>query len=363
MVLDREIIALKPGGYISEFDILYPPEPRLIRKSLEKTLNPLCIVTNPTYGGLILPEDYLYTLIDSLELHKGILLLDNAWGHGGLDIYMPAQDKCLAVATRSSHKVDGAPQPISLMILINVNEDFQNCLEISRSMLETTSPPFKSLFFTGGIYELLGRGLEDYLMTFSLEFRDKLKEAGLFIMEENNLKLPSYLEGTSIDPRQIMINTQGKCGYKVAERLYKSGCVVERAGLESIELLVTLSLLDKYFTDRGILDYFSSLIVEAIKESEFNSFEKIDLEFENISNYEVVKKVEGAPKCLPLEKAVGKCLYQAIVPYPPGIPIALPGALLTKEIADYVKTVVAMSGHVLGIIHHGGELKVPTISE
>jgi lysine decarboxylase len=363
MVLDREIIALKPGGYISEFDVLYPPEPELVRKSLKKAFNPLCIITNPTYGGLILPKEYLCVLVDSVKLQKGVLLLDNAWGHGGLKTYVPLQDKCLAVATRSSHKIDGAPQPISLIILIDVDEDFQNCLEISRSVLETTSPPFKSLFFTAGIYELLGRGLEDYLMTFSLEFRDKLKEAGLSIMEKNSLKLPSYLEGASIDPRQIMINTQGKCGYKVAERLYKRGCIVERAGLESIELLVTLSLLDKYFTNKGILDYFSSLIMEAIKESEFNSFEKIDAEFENILNYEVVKKVRGAPQYLPLEKAIGKYLYQAIVPYPPGIPIILPGALLTKEIAEYVKTIIAMGGHVMGIIHREGKLKVPTISE
>jgi arginine/lysine/ornithine decarboxylase len=46
--------------------------------------------------------------------------------------------------------------------------------------------------------------------------------------------------------------------------------------------------------------------------------------------------LSGNTKKIPLSKAVGHVAAQTLTPYPPGIPVLIPGERITKEICDYL---------------------------
>ncbi|MCQ2551558.1 MAG: aminotransferase class I/II-fold pyridoxal phosphate-dependent enzyme [Clostridia bacterium] len=58
-----------------------------------------------------------------------------------------------------------------------------------------------------------------------------------------------------------------------------------------------------------------------------------------------------------IDKAVGKVCAQSIIPYPPGIPIACPGEVLTEEVLSYVKALRLKGENVMGV---DGNLRVCT---
>lgn len=52
---------------------------------------------------------------------------------------------------------------------------------------------------------------------------------------------------------------------------------------------------------------------------------------------------------IPMEEGDGRVCASSIIPYPPGIPIACPGEILTKELLDYVKALRSQGEKVMGV--------------
>ena len=64
----------------------------------------------------------------------------------------------------------------------------------------------------------------------------------------------------------------------------------------------------------------------------------------------------GVPRerqMLPIDEATGKVCASSLIPYPPGVPIACPGEILTQEVIDYVKGRRAADEKVIGITADG----------
>ncbi len=64
----------------------------------------------------------------------------------------------------------------------------------------------------------------------------------------------------------------------------------------------------------------------------------------------------GVPRerqMLPIDEAAGKVCASSLIPYPPGVPIACPGEILTQEVIDYVKGRRAADEKVIGITSDG----------
>ena len=56
---------------------------------------------------------------------------------------------------------------------------------------------------------------------------------------------------------------------------------------------------------------------------------------------------------LPIDEAAGKVCASSLIPYPPGVPIACPGEILTQEVIDYVKGRRTADEKVIGITADG----------
>jgi arginine/lysine/ornithine decarboxylase len=49
-----------------------------------------------------------------------------------------------------------------------------------------------------------------------------------------------------------------------------------------------------------------------------------------------------------IERAVGKISAESICPYPPGIPIVMPGEIITAAALDYLQRVLDLGGELAG---------------
>ena len=56
---------------------------------------------------------------------------------------------------------------------------------------------------------------------------------------------------------------------------------------------------------------------------------------------------------VPIAEAAGRVCATSIIPYPPGVPIACPGEILTAEVLEYVKARRAADEKVIGITADG----------
>jgi arginine/lysine/ornithine decarboxylase len=54
----------------------------------------------------------------------------------------------------------------------------------------------------------------------------------------------------------------------------------------------------------------------------------------------------GRTEQVPVERAAGRVVAEMLTPYPPGIPVALPGERLNEPVGEYLRTGVA-SGMVV----------------
>lgn len=63
--------------------------------------------------------------------------------------------------------------------------------------------------------------------------------------------------------------------------------------------------------------------------------------FDQINRAEPVK--------IPLQEAVGSLSAEMIIPYPPGIPVLLPGEVFTRDLVEQLDSFVSQGGNVRGM--------------
>ena len=65
------------------------------------------------------------------------------------------------------------------------------------------------------------------------------------------------------------------------------------------------------------------------------------------------RKIPDTYEEVPLYSAEGRVLYESIIPYPPGTPIACPGEVLSKSVILYVRDQLVAQHVVLGVDEEG----------
>ena len=60
-------------------------------------------------------------------------------------------------------------------------------------------------------------------------------------------------------------------------------------------------------------------------------------------------------------EAAGRRLYDSLIPYPPGIPLACPGEILTKEAVQYLQERVRRNETVIGVDETGYVCVAPEV--
>ena len=346
MDIDIKYIGPNDDDYLIDYDMIIQPEVHWIEKYLvnddnDDYDNTLVIITSPTYGGVYIDDEYL-SGIKALLGGNVIIIVDNAWGLGKPNI------EVFDVLVRSSHKVDGGPRPISLVIVRNA--ELWDYIRIAYSMLESTSPLICSLFEAERIYRIHKKcDLAGILRELGIELIDSLRSKGIKVL--NNVDRRGFL----IDPIQVNINVGRKNGYGVYNALLRHGIIPVRVGPRSVEVLITIDLLRRYHNNPKSIDDVSTIIADSI-----DSVEPREVEPIFSYNYDINEDlIRGANKrgirLVDIDEALNEVAAAPLVPYPPGVPVVIPGAVITRGVLDYIKSIRELGGYVINIIDN----KVP----
>jgi arginine decarboxylase len=328
---------------------LYGPVPKrtILRAIAAHPDAQALILTSCTYDGL----RYDLAPIAQAAHRRGIkLIVDEAW-YGFARFHPAFRPTALEAgadyATQSTHKVLSAFSQAS-MIHVNDPAFNEHLFRENFNMHTSTSPQYgliasldvarKQAVMEG--YKLLARTL-----ALARELREQINSTRAFRCLELEDLLPPELKGDGIllDPTKVTVDVSG-CGYTVEElqkELFERYNIqVEKSTFNTLTLLLTIG------TTRSKLSRLYDALMRIAREGraprrlvrapEVPAFTRLrclprDAYF---SGGELVPLFDERER---VNRALGgRVCADGIVPYPPGIPVLVPGQLVTPKITDYL---------------------------
>lgn len=307
-------------------------------------------VTNPTYFGVTTDLDRIVSLAHASSTPA---LVDEAHGahlyfHEQLPI--PAMRAGADLAATSIHKLGGSLTQTSVLHvrdgLVNPNR-----VRAAMSLLTTTSTSYlllASLDVARKQLATAGRDLIDRALNLAREVRLAINEMpGLYSFGKEILR-----PGTARhdhDPTKLSISTRGLgISGATAESLLREefGVEVEMSDLYNVLCVVSLGVQDK-----DIHRLLAALDAVSRRYGPTRQAPEIEVSMPVIPVLALSPREAYFAKTetVPLDDARGRVSAESIMVYPPGIPIFLPGEVISGENLDYIRECKAAGLPVQGL--------------
>ena len=293
-------------------------------------------LTSPTYNGV---ATEVKKIADLCHRKGKILLVDEAHGpHLKFNDKLPmsAVDAGADLCVQSTHKILSALSQGSVLHHNSKLVDINRVKKIV-SMLQTTSPQYltlASIDLARRQAVLHGKGMFD-----------KVIEAAEWARKEINEKIPNMRCLTKADIKDrnfdldltkltINVTKTGLSGYEVDEILAKKYNI--QVDCSDTFNLIAIMGIGSDMEDVQKLVSALKEISKKYKGTQKNWILKIpSLATEMVMTPREVFLSHDIKK-IPLAKSVGHVSAQVLTPYPPGIPVVIPGERISKEICDYL---------------------------
>jgi arginine decarboxylase len=327
------------------------------------------ILTSCTYDGL----RYDLAPIVAAAHAAGIkVIVDEAWyGHARFHPELrPTALECGAdYVTQSTHKVLSAFSQAS-MIHVNDPQFDEHLFRENFNMHASTSPQYNliaSLDVARMQAVMEGYRLLDRSLKYATELREKINATGVFRALELSDLLPAELadDGIRLDPTKITIDI-GPAGFSSdelrAELFERFNIQVEKSTHNTLTLLLTVG------TTRAKVSRLFDALLRLAKERrpervnarlpELPRFTRLaclprDAFYEYGERVPLVDE-QGQPN----PALEGRVCCDQVVPYPPGIPVLVPGQVVAPEIIAFLVRIMRTqrSIEMHGLALHDGEL-------
>jgi arginine decarboxylase len=331
-------------------DIAHSITPAAVKFALEQHPDTKAVMlVYPTYYGAC---GDLAAIADIVHSYHIPLLVDEAHGaHFGFHPDLPpaALTAGADLTVQSTHKLLGS---LTQSAMLHVNSSRIDRAKVSRSLrlLQTTSPSYLLLASLDATRQQMALDGEK-LMTKTIELaniaRAKItKIDGLAVVE-----LATPTPGCKhLDPTRLTVTVTGLnlTGFAADEILTQQlGVVAELPSMRHLTFIISL----------GNTQLDIDRLVSAFTELATNHAEPKDLELPlidqpNIIFSEMVITPRQADQAghisISIDDAVGKISAESICPYPPGIPVLIPGEIITTEALDYLRLIVDLGGEIVG---------------
>ncbi|NLM42732.1 MAG: aminotransferase class I/II-fold pyridoxal phosphate-dependent enzyme [Clostridiales bacterium] len=315
-------------------------KPATVEKALEQNPDASAVlVTNPTYYGACSDIEKIAGIVHK----KGkLLLVDEA--HGSHFIFHPklpisAMEAGADMVAQSTHKTLTSMTGSSMLHVREGRVDIEK-VKFYLQLIQTTSPShvmLASLDLARYIMEEYGYKLLDDCIKYSNWTRDEINsKSPLYCLGQDRKNIYGIHD---IDPTRITVCLKG----------------IDLRGFKADEILRS-----RYNIQVEMSDFWNIVAITSIADDE-SSYKKFcqallnmqsDVE-ENISITEQGYPIH-TPECImapyealnhekeyiEIEKSPGHISAEMVVPYPPGIPIIMPGEYIQKDIVEYLRQCV-----------------------
>lgn len=306
------------------------------------------LLTYPNYYGICTE---LKEIVKEAKKYNMKVLIDCAHGaHFGVIDELPDNPLKLGcdMVVQSAHKTLPSLTQTSFL---HVNcDELLDEVNFYTSMFLTTSPSY--LFLASmdySRYYLQKYGSKDYSILINLceEYRRKINLIGFYhIIDEHDIikNSSSTRNKVYIDKTRYIINVpKGFSGHLLLDYLKANKIQCEMSDSRNVVLIFATS------NTRDDFDKLYRILKECNKDTLIDKYVKpmqfeiplIDkLPWETLN----MKKVECS-----IKDSINKVCGQAIVPYPPGVPLIMPGEIITKDIIDIIGYYIDNNVTLLGV--------------
>ena len=304
------------------------------------------LLTSPNYYGIAAD---VQAIAEICHAYGAVLLVDEAHGpHLGFSEALPpsALQSGADACAQSTHKILGAMTQCSMLHVKGARLDLQRAADVM-SILTTTSPNYllmASLDAARAQVQAHGAEMAEAAVGAAGKLRAVCRaHAGLKVLEEADCG------GLRLDSTKVTVNfaSWGYTGVEVGEALRRARVAVELVDAQNVLFLVTYADVTS--------DYDAALArIDAVL-GELERHKREPLVAQTIGAVPVtssamkLRDVFYAPKrAVSLEAAVGCVCGEQVSFYPPGIPVLLPGEVITQEIVEYCKAMKQLGLPVSG---------------
>lgn len=314
-----------------------------------------CLDENPEAEAVLVPSPNYYGICSDIktiaeEVHRRgkILIVDQAHGahlkffskYGMGDFPKAAEEQGADIVINSIHKTLASWTQSALLNVCTERVDL-NILEDKLQTLESSSPSYPMMATLDISADLLLEKGMNLMCTWAenLDFfyEEAKKIPGLVIMEETALDRTKM----NIDMSAYNIN-----GNELEELLMEKGIFLE---LVTGNIIMCMSGIGNRRCDYERLIEGLKAIAAERKLSGKHRMQQPEALTEKLERTELPKE----KRYVPIAEAAGRVCATSIIPYPPGVPIACPGEILTAEVLSYVKARRAANEKVIGITADG----------
>ncbi|MBW4623482.1 MAG: aminotransferase class I/II-fold pyridoxal phosphate-dependent enzyme [Cyanosarcina radialis HA8281-LM2] len=361
-------------------DLAHCITPAAVAAALEKHPDTKAVMmVYPTYYGVCGDVG----AIANLAHQRGIpLLIDEAHGpHFAFHPDLPASALSAGadLSVQSIHKVLGSLTQSAMLHLQGSRID-RDRLGLALRLVESTSPSYLLLASLDAARQQMALHGER-LMTKTLELADAARsqidripglsvlthiKSGFKIFESSPHPQPlsqAWERGAGggvransgfvdLDRTRLTVRVAelGLTGFEADEIMTQQGVVAELPSLQHLTFIVSLGNTK---TDIDLLAHTFSIIhnyskpkyrlQEIDKEKVINLFD-----CESINRISPREAFFSPAEMLPIDEAIDRLSAELICPYPPGIPVVMPGEVITQEAIDYLQKILAFGGIITG---------------
>lgn len=338
-----ELCRLNPEYVLPEYDEKYSVFTSVSPEKLETLLskNPdtkLVLITSPTYEGVV---SDIKSITDICHRHGAMLFVDEAHGaHFPFSEQFPSEAvKCGAdVTVVSLHKT--LPSVTQTALLLTNNSEITDKLQENLSIFETSSPSY-----------ILMSAIENCLKFIS----DNINEFEVYTKR----LLYFYEETKSLEKLSVLYNDKSflkKCFNYDFGKIVISTADTNISGAELAKILREKYMIE---TEMSYTDYIIAMTSVIDTDEGFNRLKnallKIDCSLikskKSYCNYnfcEIPKRSFNSyqknnviAEKIAFENAQGRVSLEYVWAYPPGIPLILPGEIISEKLINQINILLS----------------------
>jgi arginine decarboxylase len=310
---------------------------RSVRKALEIHSDAKAVlIINPTYFGI---SANLKEIVELAHAYDVPVLVDEAHGvHIQFHDELPlsAMQAGADMAATSVHKLGGS---LTQSSVLNIRGNRVNPKRVQAilSMLTTTSTSYillASLDAARRSLAMHGREMTDRALTLARYAREQINAIpGLYCFGDDILGTEATYD---YDPTKLTIHVRrlGITGYDVEKRLREQFNIeVEMSDMYNILCIVTPG--DSEISIQKLLEALRSISEHQAGSDEV---ENVVVKNPKIPTLALLPRdaFYAETESVPLAEADGRIIAEFIMVYPPGIPILLPGEVISQDNIDYI---------------------------
>lgn len=333
----------------------------IVEKALEEFQDIQAVmITSPTYDGVVSNVEKIAQIVH----RKGIpLIVDEAHGaHFGFHEYFPKSSVEMGadLVIHSLHKTLPSLTQTALLH-VNGNRVDRECLRKFLDIYQTSSPSY--VFMAGmdscvcllekrggELFESLRRNLE--------VFYKQTESLGCIYLANHGLMGKSGIHDFDRSKLVISVRNAGFTGNQLANLLRnRYHLELEMAGGSYGLALTSISDTEEGFLrlSEALKEIDACLENKIEKNTEKSTLTIEDIVIKNEVWCRIHEALESPGESVLLEKAEGKICREFVYLYPPGIPMLVPGEIISREVLGKIRRLVREGYSVQGMADYSAE--------